>query len=240
MPAISVSSRQSRLVMRPVGHAPRAQVRVDAERHDVVRPVGALELRDRRLVEVVVVVVADDDRVEAGDLGDAARDRVQALRPGDDRRRRPAAEDGVEQEAAAVELDDARRVAVPRHREVGGLVRVPGRHERHGAAGTPATELADHRRQACCPGPRPRTSPRRASARASGTRRRGSSATRWRAGAPSRSSRPSGGGSGAARASPACRASRLGRPRGCGLPSFSSSDGASRPSSRVRIPVTAP
>ena len=111
------------------------------------------------------------------------RRRVQALGPDEGGWRDAVTEDGVEQEAPPVELDDARRVAVPRDREVSRLVRVARRHERHGAPGPAAAELAHHRRRAGCPGPRPPTSRRRGSARGTGTRRRGSSASRRRAGA---------------------------------------------------------
>ena len=164
--------------MRAVGTPHERRCCVDSERHDVVRPVGALELDDRRLVEVVVVVVADDHGVEARDLGDAARHRVQALRPDEGRRRHAVAEDGVEEEPAAVELDDARRVAVPGDREVGGLGGCRGTTSgtAPGAARgrTRATSVAHHAARALGLGRRRR----RASARASGTARRGSSATR--------------------------------------------------------------
>ena len=60
--------------------APALEVQVDANRHDVARTVGALQLGDGGLVEMVVVVVADEDRVEGRQVSDAARIRVQATR----------------------------------------------------------------------------------------------------------------------------------------------------------------
>ena len=78
----------SSAVMRSGWHAPALEVQVDTDRHDVLRTVKALELGDGGLVEMVVVVVAGEDRVEGR----------QVSRPGTDsgwRRRGPTALDGT-------------------------------------------------------------------------------------------------------------------------------------------------
>ena len=70
---------------------------------------------------------------------------MEPLRSDEVRGRGAFTEDGVEQEAAPVELDDARGVAVPREGELSRLVGMAGTHERHSAGRSSATTLADRR-----------------------------------------------------------------------------------------------
>ena len=103
-----------------VGDVPGPQVRADAERHEELGPLGAGQLLDGVDVEVVVVVVADDHRVDRGQRLQRRRDRMQALRPDRARRRAPVAPHRVGEHAVAVDLDDRRRVPVPGDGEIGG------------------------------------------------------------------------------------------------------------------------
>ena len=79
--------------MRLLGYPPLAQVRADAERHDERRALGAGQADDRVDVEVVVVVVADDHRVDGGQRLQRHRHLVQPLRA--HRLRRRAAADST-------------------------------------------------------------------------------------------------------------------------------------------------
>src|SRR5262249_11566716 len=114
-------------------NAPGPEVEVDAQRHHVPGPVGVLEHDDRWLVQVVVVVVADQHRVDGRDVLDLAGDRVEPLRAGPGGRRGTLAEDGIEQEPGPVDLHDGRRVAVPGRRQLAGLCGRLGGNERDDA-----------------------------------------------------------------------------------------------------------
>ena len=126
-------------------HTPGQQVGVDAERHDVVRLVRLLELHDRRVVEVVVVVVADQHRVDRRDLGDGTGHGVHPPRARVTDGGDPLAEDRIDEEAGAVELEHRRRMAVPRDGEVARRLRGAGRHDRHRSDGLAATAHPDRR-----------------------------------------------------------------------------------------------
>jgi hypothetical protein len=131
-------------------HAPPAQVPADPERDDEggVGPCG--EGGDRRLVEVVVVVVRDQHCVEGGEPVESGRGRVQAARPDRARRRGPLAPHRVGQHPVAVDLQEHAGVAEPGHRDGARLPVRRARHERdrpgratRGAAGQQPPE--DHR-----------------------------------------------------------------------------------------------
>ena len=93
-------------------HAPGLEVRAHAERGDE----GHVALRqraDRRVVEVVVVIVRDHHRVERRQRADRDRHRLEALRAGPLRGRGALAPHRVGQHAQPVDLDQHRGMAEP-------------------------------------------------------------------------------------------------------------------------------
>ncbi len=116
------------------GDAPRLEVRAHAEgRHD--GHIELCDLEDRRVVEVIVVVVRDDDGVERRERRHGHRDGLKALRAGEGDRRRTLSPHRIGQDADAVDLEQHRRVAEPGRPEarLGGLGPVGQRvHRREG------------------------------------------------------------------------------------------------------------
>jgi len=82
----------------PLADATRLQMGADAERHveGKARP-GRGELPDQIQVQVVVVIVRDDDRVEIRQLVPGERHRLEPGRPEVARGRAPLGPDGIEE-----------------------------------------------------------------------------------------------------------------------------------------------
>ena len=116
-------------------YAPRFEVRSDAQRrHHRHRAVPG-ERMDRRVVQVVVVIVRDQHRVHRRQIPQAHRNRLKALGPDQPERRRALAPDGVGQHAHAIDLDQHRRMTEPGHSQAAGGRALPRRariegHER--------------------------------------------------------------------------------------------------------------
>jgi len=136
-------------------HAPALEVRADAERHEEARAARRQVLHGLH-VEVVVVVVRDQHRVDLRQVGHSDRRRMESLRP--DRDRRDALrEDRVEQQAQAIDLDVHAGVADPeraqaacgrRRSERRQVDRQHGQRRRWHAnfvAGELANEVVEHR-----------------------------------------------------------------------------------------------
>ena len=111
-------SSQSSSTIRSSGTPQPQQVGADAERHDERRSLRAHELADGGHVEVVVVIVGDDDRVQLREPVDRVRDGMHAgrTRPSGTVRR-VVAPHGIGEHIPAIHLDERRRVAEPGDRE---------------------------------------------------------------------------------------------------------------------------
>ena len=113
--------------------APLLQVRADAERDEEAR--AALgERLDRLHVEVIVVVVRDQDRVDARQLVQGDRRLEEAARTDQGRRRHTLAPNRIRQDARSVDLEEDRGVADPRRSQPrlgsGGEVGAVARRDR--------------------------------------------------------------------------------------------------------------
>ncbi len=108
-------------------HAPALEVGTDAERDEEARAARRQVLHGLH-VEVVVVIVRDEDRVDLRQVGQRDRRRMEALRPDRDRRH-ALGEDRVEQQAQPVDLDIDAGVADPEGTQAAGRRR---RGERRG------------------------------------------------------------------------------------------------------------
>ena len=106
-----------------VGNTPLPQVRADTEWNRERGPLGSGQRDDRVDVEVVVVVVADDDRIQRRQRVQWHRWRMRATRPDDVRRRAAFAPDRVGEHAVAVDFQQGRRMTEPADRDSarGGL-----------------------------------------------------------------------------------------------------------------------
>ena len=101
-----------------VGNAPITQVRTDTERNDERGPLAASQRDDGVDVEVVVMVVADDDRVQGRQRFQRHRRRMHPRRADDVRGRAAFTPHRVGQNAVAVDLQQRRRVAEPADRDL--------------------------------------------------------------------------------------------------------------------------
>jgi hypothetical protein len=81
-----------------------------AERHDDAGPVSAPETRERAEVHVVVVVVADEDRVDGRQVVEGDAGRGVSRRPGKHQRAGALRPDWVEEDIEAVDLDEETRM----------------------------------------------------------------------------------------------------------------------------------
>ncbi len=128
--------------------APGFQVGADAERGDE----GDVRFRQRadgRVVQVIVVVVRDHHRIDGGQLAQADRHRLEALRAEQGERRGSLAPDRIGQHAPAVDLQQHGGMAQPGGAQPAGwrfqpcAARVLGRQwRRRGAIGISADEVA--------------------------------------------------------------------------------------------------
>ena len=131
-------------------HAPALEVGADAERHEEARA-ARRQVLDGLHVEVVVVIVRDEHRVDLRQVGERDRRRMEALRPDRDRRH-ALGEDRVEQQAQPVDLDIDAGVADPEGAQAargrrGGERRLVDRQHRQRRgrhAHFVARELANH------------------------------------------------------------------------------------------------
>ena len=123
------------------GHAPFTQPRTDAERHEVAAH-AVLQRRDRRHVEVVVVVVRQHHALDGRQFFQRKRRCVKAFRPEPREGRGARPEHRVDQPELAAQLEQVRRVAqahdVVGRRVQGGQrrgIQLAHRHrvQRHGA-----------------------------------------------------------------------------------------------------------
>src|SRR5678816_4941452 len=83
------------------------------------------ERKNRRAIEVIVVIVRQDDGVERRQRLEWGRRRVKALRTSESHGRDAIAPHGVRQNAYTVDLDDERRVPEPGDAEAGRRTRTP-------------------------------------------------------------------------------------------------------------------
>src|SRR5580704_5335858 len=95
------------------GNAPPFEVGPDPERADERRD-SVLESDDRGVVEVVVVVVGDEDRIEGRQVTDGEQRRKETLGAGEVDGPDPFAPHRVGEEVMPVDLEQYRRMAEPR------------------------------------------------------------------------------------------------------------------------------
>ena len=107
-------------------HTPPGQVGADAERHQERCRPGPQQCPYGGQVQVVVVVVRDEDRVDRGQLVQRHRGRMQAVRPHQPGRRAPVAPHRIDQHPTALDLDQHRGVAVPDDAQLVGGAPRPG------------------------------------------------------------------------------------------------------------------
>ncbi len=98
--------------MRAAGTPHALQVRTDPERREERHlPLG--QLQDRRIVQVVIVIVRHDHGVDLGQLRDRHRHGLKALRARKRHGRRALAPHGIGQHTGAVDLQQHRRMPEP-------------------------------------------------------------------------------------------------------------------------------
>ena len=106
-------------------HAPRFEMRADAERGDK-RHVTPCQLANGRVVEMIVVIVGDEHHVHGRQCAERNRDRLEAFRTREPGRRRARSPDRVGQYAQPVDLDQHRGMAKPRRTQPGAGCPGPG------------------------------------------------------------------------------------------------------------------
>ena len=105
--------------------APGLEMRADAKRsHE--RHVERRQLADRRIVEVIVVVVRDDHEIERWQRVQRDRHGLEALRAREPRRRGAQPPDRIGEHAQAVDLDQHRRMTEPGGAQTAAGFSAPG------------------------------------------------------------------------------------------------------------------
>ena len=94
-------------------HAPRLEMRADAERRHE-RYVALRQFANRRIVEMVVVIVRHDHDVDRRQRAKRHRHRLEPLRSGETGGRGARSPDRIGEHAQAVDLDQHRRMTEPR------------------------------------------------------------------------------------------------------------------------------
>jgi hypothetical protein len=116
-----------------IGHVPPIQFRdacrwnpptleplADAERcDDPRRGLHLGERKDRRAIQVIVVVVRQDDAVDRRQRVERSRRRVKPLRTRKWQRGHTVAPDGISEDAHAIDFDEQRGVPQPCHTQAG-------------------------------------------------------------------------------------------------------------------------